>query len=125
MKTGSRAKFINRYDRQTLAVLPKRGIVVSSKNFRKCKLLRACILFLYKLKTVKIYSTFLFYVLCTDVFRSSWKFNQRERFFCKKCMPGMLLQDEDKMMNLDGDNLEVANRFSNLGDVLSAKGGAQ
>ena len=37
----------------------------------------------------------------------------------------MLLQDEDKMINLDGDNIEVVDRFSYLSDVFSAEGGAQ
>ena len=37
----------------------------------------------------------------------------------------MLRQDEDKMINLDGDNIEVVDRFSYLGDVLSLEGEAQ
>ena len=41
----------------------------------------------------------------------------REKIFsCKKCIPGVLLQGEDKMINLDGDNIEVVGRFSYLGD---------
>ena len=37
----------------------------------------------------------------------------------------MLFQDEDKMINLDGDDIKVVNRFSYLGDVLSTEGVAQ
>ena len=37
----------------------------------------------------------------------------------------MLYQDEDKTTNLDGDNIEVVDRFSYLRDVFSAEGGAQ
>ena len=33
-------------------------------------------------------------------------------FTCKKCISGVLFQDEDKMINLDGDNIEVVDRFS-------------
>ena len=36
----------------------------------------------------------------------------------------MLFQDEDEMINLDGDNTEVMDRFSYL-DVLTMEGGAQ
>ena len=45
-------------------------------------------------------------------------------FTCRKCIPGMLFQDEDDMINLDGDNTEVMDRFSYL-DVLTMEGGAQ
>ena len=37
----------------------------------------------------------------------------------------MLFEDEDKMISLDGDSIEVVNRFSNPGDVISTEGGAQ
>ena len=37
----------------------------------------------------------------------------------------MLFKDEDKMISLDGDNIEVVDRFSYLGDVISTEGGAQ
>ena len=37
----------------------------------------------------------------------------------------MLLQDEDKMINLDGDNIKVIDRLSYLGDIISEEGGAQ
>ena len=37
----------------------------------------------------------------------------------------MLFEDEDKMMTLDGDNIEVVDRFFYLGDVISTEGGAQ
>ena len=37
----------------------------------------------------------------------------------------MLLQDEDKVINLDGDNVEVVGRFSCLGNVVNAEGGAK
>ena len=61
-----------------------------------------------------------------EVFWSSWKFNQRESFTCKKCIPdGVVFEDEDKMISLDGDNIEVVDRFSYLGDVISTEGGAQ
>ena len=46
-------------------------------------------------------------------------------FSCKKCIPGVVFEDEDKMINLDGDTIEVVDRFSYLGDVLSTEGGAQ
>ena len=42
-------------------------------------------------------------------------------FSCKKCIPGVLLQDEDKMISLDGDNIEAVDGFSYLGDELSAE----
>ena len=45
-------------------------------------------------------------------------------FTCRKCIPGVLFQDEDEMINLDGDNTEVMDRFSYL-DVLTTEGGAQ
>ena len=37
----------------------------------------------------------------------------------------MVFEDEDKMISLDGDNIEVMDRFSYLGDVISTEGGAQ
>ena len=50
---------------------------------------------------------------------------QEKDFTCKKCIPGVLFEDEDKMIILDGDNIEVVDRFSYLGDVISTEGGAQ
>ena len=50
---------------------------------------------------------------------------QEKDFTCKKCIPGVLFEDEDKMITLDGDNIEVVDRFSYLGDVISTEGGAQ
>ena len=47
-----------------------------------------------------------------------------KEFTCKKYTPGVLFKDEDKMINLDGDNIEVVDRFSYLGDVISTKRGA-
>ena len=49
----------------------------------------------------------------------------RERFYLQKCIPGVLFEDEDKMITWDGDNIEVVDRFSYLGDVISMEGGAQ
>ena len=46
-------------------------------------------------------------------------------FTCKKCIPGVVFEDEDNMISLDGDNIEVVDRFSYLGDVVSTEGGAQ
>ena len=48
-------------------------------------------------------------------------------FTCKKCIPGEVpvFKDKDKMISVDGDNLEVVDRFSYLGDVISTEGGAQ
>ena len=37
----------------------------------------------------------------------------------------MLFQDEDKRINLDGDNIGVVDRFSYLGDVLGTEEVAQ
>ena len=37
----------------------------------------------------------------------------------------MVFEDEDKMISWDGDNIEVVDRFSYLGDVISTEGGAQ
>ena len=34
-------------------------------------------------------------------------------------------EDEDKMMNLDGNNLEVVDKFSYLGDVIICEGRTQ
>ena len=36
----------------------------------------------------------------------------------------MLFEDEDKMITLDGDNIEVVDRFFYLGDEISMEGGA-
>ena len=58
-----------------------------------------------------------------EVFWSSW--TQEKDFTCKKCMPGVLFEDEDKIITLDEDNTEVVDKFSNLGDVISTEGGAQ
>ena len=60
-----------------------------------------------------------------EVFRSSWKFYQRERFFLQKMHPCVVLPGKDKMINLDGGNILVVDRFSYLGDVLGVEGGAQ
>ena len=49
---------------------------------------------------------------------------QEKDFTCKKCTSGVLFKDEDKMIKLDGDNIEVVDRFSYLGDVISTKRGA-
>ena len=37
----------------------------------------------------------------------------------------MLFEDEDNTISLDGDNIEVVDRFSYLGDVISTEGSAQ
>ena len=37
----------------------------------------------------------------------------------------MVFEDEDNMISLDGDNIEVVDRFSYLGDVISTEGSAQ
>ena len=37
----------------------------------------------------------------------------------------MVFEDEDNMISLDGDNIEVVDRFSYLGDVICMEGGAQ
>ena len=50
---------------------------------------------------------------------------QVKDFTCKKCIPGVLFEDEDKMITLDDDNIEIEGRFSYLGDVISMEGGAQ
>ena len=59
---------------------------------------------------------------CSGVYRS---LTREKDFTCKRCIPGVLFQDEDKMINLDGDNIEVVDRFSYLGDAFSTEGGAQ
>ena len=59
-----------------------------------------------------------------EVSWSSWKFNQKDST-SKKCIPGVLFEDEDKMITLDGDNIEVVDRFSYLGNVISTERGAQ
>ena len=50
---------------------------------------------------------------------------QEKDFTCKKCIPGVSFENEDKMITLDGDNIEVVDRFSYLGDVISTKKEAQ
>ena len=45
--------------------------------------------------------------------------NREKDFTCKKCIPGVVFEDEDNMISLDGDNIEVVDRFSYLGDVIS------
>ena len=50
---------------------------------------------------------------------------QEKDFTCKKCIPGVLFKDEDKMITLDGDNIEVVDRFFSLGGVISTEGEAQ
>ena len=37
----------------------------------------------------------------------------------------MVFKDKDNMLSLGGDNIEVVDRFSYLGDVISTEGGAQ
>ena len=46
-------------------------------------------------------------------------------FTCKKCISGVVFEDEYNMISLDGDNIEVVDRFSYLGDVISTEGGVQ
>ena len=60
-----------------------------------------------------------------EVFWSSWKFNPRKRFYLQKMLPGVVFEDEDNMISLDGDSIEVVDRFSYLGDVISTEEGAQ
>ena len=43
----------------------------------------------------------------------------------QKCIPGVVFEDEDNMIRSDGENIEVVDRFSYLGDVISMEGGAQ
>ena len=50
---------------------------------------------------------------------------QEKDFTSKKCIRGVLFEDEDKMITLDGDNIEVVNRFFYLGDVMSTEGAPQ
>ena len=50
---------------------------------------------------------------------------RKKDFTCKKCIPGVVFEDEDNMISLDGDNIEVVDRFSYLCDVISTEGGAQ
>ena len=49
---------------------------------------------------------------------------QEKDFTCKKCIPGLLFEDEDKIITLDEDNIEVVGRLSCLGDVISTEGAA-
>ena len=58
---------------------------------------------------------------CSGVHKS---LTEEKDFTCRKCIPGVLFQDEDEMINLDGDNTEVMDRLSYL-DVLNTEGGAQ
>ena len=58
-------------------------------------------------------------------FRVHGSLTHERDFTCKKCIPGVLFEDEDKMITLDGDNIEVMDRFSYLGDVSSTEGGVQ
>ena len=51
--------------------------------------------------------------------------NPEKDFTCKKRIPDVLFKDEDKIITLDGDNIEVVDRFSYLGDEISTEGGAQ
>ena len=37
---------------------------------------------------------------------------QEKDFTCKKCKPGVLFEDENTKINLDGDKIEVVSRFS-------------
>ena len=60
-----------------------------------------------------------------EVFGVHGSLTRKKDISCKKCVPGVLLQDEDKKINLDGDGIEVVDRFSYPGDVLSTEGGAQ
>ena len=50
---------------------------------------------------------------------------QEQDFTNKKCIPGVVFEDEDQMITLDGDNIEVVDRFSYLEDVISMEGVAQ
>ena len=59
------------------------------------------------------------------VYKMSTLGTQEKDFTSKKCIPGVVFEDEDKMISLDGDNIEVVDRFSYLGDVISTEGGAQ
>ena len=59
---------------------------------------------------------------CSGVHES---LTREKDFTCKKCIPGVVFEDEDKMISLDGDNIEVVDKFSYLGDVISTEGGAQ
>ena len=62
------------------------------------------------------------YKRCSGVRRS---LTQEKDLTCKNCILGVLFEDEDKMITLDGDNIEVVDRFSYLGDVIITEGGAQ
>ena len=50
---------------------------------------------------------------------------RKKDFSLEKCISGVLLQDEDKMINLDGDNIKAVDRFFYRGNVLSMEGVAQ
>ena len=56
---------------------------------------------------------------CSGVYRSLTQ--EKDFITCKKCIPGVLFEDEDKMITLDGENIEVVDRFSYLGDVIVRK----
>ena len=58
------------------------------------------------------------YTRCSG-FRGS--LTREKDFTCKKCIPGVVFEDEDKMISLDGGNIEVVDRFSYLGDVISTE----
>ena len=50
---------------------------------------------------------------------------RKKDFIWKKCISGVVFEDEHNMITLDGDNIEVVDRFSYLGDVISTEGDAQ
>ena len=50
---------------------------------------------------------------------------RKKDFTCIKCIPGVVFEDEDNIISLDGDNIEVVDRLSYLGDVISTERGAQ
>ena len=50
---------------------------------------------------------------CAGIYGS---LTREKDFTCKKCISGVVFQDEDKM-------IEVVDRFSYLGDALSTEGG--
>ena len=46
-------------------------------------------------------------------------------FTCRKCLNPQVVVEEDKVVKLDGNEYEVVDQFSYLGDMLSAGGGAE
>ena len=52
---------------------------------------------------------FMIHVKCINLYQTS--LIREKDFTCKKCIPGVLFEDEDKMITLDGDNIEVVDRF--------------